>query len=202
VRAFNRAGVSLVYSEGYHPMPKLSFAAALPVGTESLHETLQVQWRGFSADRTLKEKIHEQLPPGLEIRALDILDRETGSLKNKEVHYDVSFNGVKVDEDLLEQFLASDSLPVTKKRKKGDRKIDARVQVKSAYFNKGSTIRLVLKPMEGPSLKPEEIIQGMFHLSDEELEGVVVLKIMEIPDSKESEDERPRAQIESMALNP
>jgi len=187
VRAFKRADVRLVYSEGYHPMPKLSFAAALPVGTESLHETLQVQWRGSSPDRTLRDKIDEQLPSGLEIRALEVLDREAGSLKNKEIHYEISFNGVKVGEDLLERFLASDSLPVTKKGKKGDRKIDARAQVKSAYFNTGSTMRLVLKPMEGPALKPAEIIRGMFHLSDEDLDGVSVLKIMEIPDSKESE---------------
>jgi len=187
VRAFKRAGVSLVYSKGYHPMPKLSFAAALPVGTESLHETLEVQWHDSGPHRTLRDKIDEQLPSGLEIKALEVLDREAGSLKNKEIHYEISFNGVKVGEDRLERFLASDSFPVTKKGKKGDRKIDARAQVKSAHFNTGSRMHLALKPMEGPALKPVEIIQGMFHLSDEDLDGVGVLKTMEIPDSKDSE---------------
>jgi len=187
VRAFKRAGVSLVYSKGYHPMPKLSFAAALPVGTESLHETLVVQWHDSSPDRMLGDRIDEQLPSGLEIKTLEVLDREAKSLKNKEIHYEISFHGVKVGEDRLERFLASDSFPVTKKGKKGDRKIDARAQVKAAYFNTGSTMHLALKPMEGPALKPVEIIQGMFHLSDEDLEGVGVLKTMEIPDSKESE---------------
>jgi len=187
VRAFKRAGVSLVYSKGYHPMPKLSFAAALPVGTESLHETLEVRWHDSGPVRTLRDKIDEQLPSGLEIKILEVLDREAGSLKNKEIHYEISFNGVKVGEDRLERFLASDSFPVTKKGKKGDRKIDARAQVKSAHFNTGSRMHLALKPMEGPALKPVEIIQGMFHLSDEDLDGVGVLKTMEIPDSKESE---------------
>jgi len=187
VRAFKRAGVSLVYSKGYHPMPKLSFAAALPVGTESLHETLEVQWHDSGSGRTLRDKIGEQLPSGLEIKTLEVLEREAVSLKSKEIQYEISFHGVKAGEDRLEQFLASDSFPVTKKGKKGDRKIDARAQVKSAYFNTGSTMHLALKPMEGPALKPVEIIQGMFHLSDEDLDGVGVLKIMEIPDSKESE---------------
>jgi len=187
VRAFKRAGVSLVYSKGYHPMPKLSFAAALPVGTESLHETLEVQWHDSGSGRTLRDKIGEQLPSGLEIKTLDVLDREAVSFKSKEIQYEISFHGVKAGEDRLEQFLASDSFPVTKKGKKGNRKIDARAQVKSAYFNTGSTMHLALKPMEGPALKPVEIIQGMFHLSDEDLDGVGVLKIMEIPDSKESE---------------
>ena len=187
VRAFKRAGVSLVYSKGYHPMPKLSFAAALPVGTESLHETLEVQWHDSGSGRTLRDKIGEQLPSGLEIKTLEVLEREAVSLKSKEIQYEISFHGVKAGEDRLEQFLASDFFPVTKKGKKGDRKIDARAQVKSAYFNTGSTMHLALKPMEGPALKPVEIIQGMFHLSDEDLDGVGVLKIMEIPDSKESE---------------
>ncbi|MCJ7687309.1 MAG: TIGR03960 family B12-binding radical SAM protein, partial [Desulfobacteraceae bacterium] len=34
IRAFRRAGLKLAYSRGYHPMPKVSFFAALPVGTE------------------------------------------------------------------------------------------------------------------------------------------------------------------------
>jgi radical SAM family uncharacterized protein/radical SAM-linked protein len=187
VRAFKRAGVSLVYSKGYHPMPKLSFASALPVGTESLHETLEVQWHGSITDRPLRDRIDEQLPSGLEIKNLEELSREAGSLKVKESHYEISFNGVRVGEDVLRRFLASDSFPVIKKGKKGERQIDARAQVRSAYFNAGSTMHLALKPMEGPALKPVEIIQGIFHLSDEDLDGIGVLKIREILDSKESE---------------
>jgi hypothetical protein len=76
---------------------------------------------------------------------------------------------------------------MTKKGKERDREIDARAQVKSAYFDKGSKMNLVLKSMEGPALRPIEIVKGVFHLSDEDLDRVDVLKIMEIPDSKESE---------------
>ncbi len=187
VRAFKRAGLSLVYSKGYHPLPKLSFGTALPVGTESLHETLEVQWHDSLSDVTLKNRIGEQLPSGLEIRALEVLGREAGTRKNREIHYEISFDGVKAGEDRLERFLASDSFPVTKKGKKGDREINARAQVTSAYFKTRSTMHLALKTMEGPALKPVEIIQGIFHLSDEDLDGIDVLKTMEIQDSKESQ---------------
>ena len=43
VRAFKRAGLNLIYSKGFHPLPKLSFASALPVGTESIHETVDFE---------------------------------------------------------------------------------------------------------------------------------------------------------------
>jgi radical SAM-linked protein len=187
VRAFKRAGVSLVYSKGYHPMPKLSFASALPVGTESLHETLEVQWHGSIADRMLRDRIDEQLPSGLEIKDLEDVGRRAGSLRVIETQYEISFNGVRVQEEGLQRFLASDSFPVIKKGKKGERQIDARAQVTSAYFSTGSTMHLALKPMEGPALKPVEILQGIFHLSEEDLDGIGVLKIMEILDSKDLE---------------
>ncbi|MDR2405716.1 MAG: TIGR03960 family B12-binding radical SAM protein [Deltaproteobacteria bacterium] len=39
-RAFRRAGLKLVHSQGFHPQPKLSFLTALPLGVESLDEPL------------------------------------------------------------------------------------------------------------------------------------------------------------------
>jgi len=183
VRAFKRAGISLVYSKGYHPLPKLSFASALPVGIESLHETLEVHWYDSISDRQLRDMIDEQLPSGLEIKSLEDLTREARSLKVKESHYEISFNGVRVGEDGLQQFLESDSFPLVKKGKRGGQKIDARAQVKSADFKTGSTIHLALKPMEGAALKPLEIVQGIFSLSDEDLSGIRVLKIGEILNS-------------------
>jgi radical SAM family uncharacterized protein/radical SAM-linked protein len=187
VRAFKRAGVSLVYSKGYHPMPKLSFASALPVGTESLHETLDVQWHDSMPDRPLRDMIAEQLPSGLEIKGLEELGHAAGSLKVKESHYEISFDGVRIGEEDLERFIASDFFPLIKKRKNGDQRIDARAQVKSAHFSAGSTMHLVLKAMEGPALKPVEIIQGIFHLSDGDLDGISVLKRKEILDLDKSE---------------
>jgi radical SAM-linked protein len=184
VRAFKRAGVSLAYSKGYHPMPKLSFASALPVGTESLQEILEVQWYDSGPEQPLRDMINEQLPSGLEIKTLEVLDRDTASLKVKENHYEISLNGVRVEEDGLQRFMASDSFPLIKKGKKGDRSIDARAQVKSAYFSTGSTIHLALKTMPGPALKPVEIIQGIFHLNHDDLDGVDVLKVREILGSK------------------
>jgi radical SAM family uncharacterized protein/radical SAM-linked protein len=184
VRAFKRAGVSLVYSKGFHPMPKLSFASALPVGTESLHEILEVQCHDPSSDRPFRDRINEQLPSGLEIKTLHVLDHEAESLKVKESHYEISFNGVKVAEGCLQRFFASPSFPLIKKGKNGDRTIDARAQVASAYFITGSTVHLALKTMQGPALKPLEIVQGMFQLGDEDLDGISVLKIKEILDSK------------------
>ena len=41
-QAFRRAGVKLHYTQGFNPVPKASFSPALPVGTESLAEYLDI----------------------------------------------------------------------------------------------------------------------------------------------------------------
>ncbi len=42
-RTFKRAGLTLKYSEGFHPKPRISFAGSLPVGMESLEEWLDAE---------------------------------------------------------------------------------------------------------------------------------------------------------------
>jgi len=41
-----RVGLPLYYSEGFHPLPRLTFGPALPVGTASLCEHVDVKLRG------------------------------------------------------------------------------------------------------------------------------------------------------------
>lgn len=188
VRAFKRAGVNLVYSKGFHPMPKISFASALPVGTESLHETMEIQWIDSGSGRPLMEMIAEQLPSGLEIKGIEDMAQDTGSLKIRESHYDISFDGIRISKEDLKEFLESDAFPLVKKGKKGERRIDGRSQVKSAFFSTPSTLRLILKHREGPALKPAELLRGIFRLSDEDMERVSVVKSNEVLEGERVQD--------------
>ncbi len=45
-RASKRAHLALCYSEGFHPMPRIIFARALPVGMESLDEIVDLEIEG------------------------------------------------------------------------------------------------------------------------------------------------------------
>ena len=42
-RTLRRSGLPLAHTAGYHPLPRVSFHGALPVGVESLEETLDLQ---------------------------------------------------------------------------------------------------------------------------------------------------------------
>lgn len=66
-RAFRRAGLPLIYSQGYNPRPKIAFGAALPVGLTSSAEVLDVWLSPALAAESLAQVLGPQLPAGLKI---------------------------------------------------------------------------------------------------------------------------------------
>lgn len=73
-RALRRAGLPLSFSQGFHPLPLISFGRALPVGVES-----QAEWFGLSLHTLLPapavgQKLGLFLPPGMEIVRVDFVD--------------------------------------------------------------------------------------------------------------------------------
>jgi radical SAM-linked protein len=66
-RASKRADLPLCFSEGFHPMPRIVFATALPVGMESLVEIVDVECEGKITPSEVMERLNQTLPPGIEI---------------------------------------------------------------------------------------------------------------------------------------
>ena len=154
--------MDLVYSQGFHPMPKLSFTCALPVGTESLQETLDIQLTEPADTSYLKECINRQLPQGIEVTSVNEIPSGKKKVKPKETHFHITMAGADLKKEDLKRFLESDYFPIVKKTKKGQHSIDARPLVRKISLTESGKIELVLKHTEGPQLKPEEIINGIF----------------------------------------
>ena len=66
-RIARRANLPLAYSEGFNPQPRMSFAAALPVGCTSDHEELDLVLSPPRAIDEVKAQIARALPPGMEL---------------------------------------------------------------------------------------------------------------------------------------
>jgi radical SAM family uncharacterized protein/radical SAM-linked protein len=172
-RALRRARIPLVFSAGYHPMPKISFAAALPVGTESLHETMDIQVYDSQSPSTVQDHLARQLPAGIGILSLRELETEMKGPRLKESCYEITLNGVGISGSVTAQFLRSEVFPVLRKGKKGEKTIDVRPLVKSMEVLESGRVRLVLNHVQGPELKPAELLKRVFNLSDEDILRVV-----------------------------
>ncbi|UCB49470.1 MAG: TIGR03960 family B12-binding radical SAM protein [Deltaproteobacteria bacterium] len=180
IRAFKRAGLNLVYSKGFHPLPKVSFASALPVGTESIHETVDFGLYVTMPISSVREEISRQLPSGIRVIHLEDITNQNKSSRIEESHFHVTLNGVQIEETDLKRFLQSKYFPITKTRKGKEQVINARSIVKSLGFIPPNGLNLVISHNSGPQLKPADIIKGVFFLSEDEALKIRILKTKQV----------------------
>jgi radical SAM-linked protein len=67
-RSLRRAGFPVAYSQGFNPAPRLSFPHALPVGTESLAEFVEAEFRLPVPLAEIERKLPSCLPRGISLR--------------------------------------------------------------------------------------------------------------------------------------
>jgi len=175
-RAFKRAGIPVVHSSGYHPMPKISFHSALPVGVESLQESFEVRVAEPLDPASARERLERELPEGVRLPSIQDVTEEGKKPVLRESHYELTVLGVLLERRDMEGFLQSDSFPVVRKGRGEEKTIDARPLVKTMCLIPPHGVSLVLSHGLGAEPRPTEIVQGVFHLSDEEMRGAKVLK--------------------------
>ena len=102
-RAFRRAEIDLVHSQGFNPHPKISYGNALALGTESQGEYVDVEIEEDLSVEEYLNRMNAQLPHGEYIFTI-----ETEKTLTKEY----------VKSKILE-FMSQDEIMITKKNKKG-----------------------------------------------------------------------------------
>lgn len=70
-RILRRAGWPLAYSEGFNPQPKITFAAALPVGCTSDHEVMDAVLSPALEIDDARTRLERALPPGIKLRSIE-----------------------------------------------------------------------------------------------------------------------------------
>jgi radical SAM-linked protein len=73
-RLLRRAELSLAFSQGFHPKPKISFPSALPLGVEALEEVVELELLGHVSLADVQRRITEQAPEGLEVVSLQFVE--------------------------------------------------------------------------------------------------------------------------------
>jgi len=174
IRAFRRAGIELIYSGGYHPMPKLSFATALPVGIESMSEIADVCVENIKDIPLTIERINKELPSGIKVIFTEEIFKKD-SPRIKESYFNVQIDGFFKKED-ADRFLRLDTWLSVRKRKNDIRTVDIRSQIKELNLLSGNELELVLRHRNGPEIKLAGILKEVFALSDSEIEGMKILK--------------------------
>lgn len=91
-RLLRRAGWQLAFSQGFHPKPKISFLSALAVGIEALDEVVEMEIVGPVELPLMEQGLRAQLPPGMELLELRVLDRRAGKARLLGASYRIAHN--------------------------------------------------------------------------------------------------------------
>ncbi|MBQ2733406.1 MAG: DUF2344 domain-containing protein, partial [Clostridia bacterium] len=75
-RIFMRAGVNIVFSEGFNPHPKMVFAVPLPLGASSECELLEFRLEEQRDPDCILERLKAVTPVGIEIFSVELAERK------------------------------------------------------------------------------------------------------------------------------
>jgi radical SAM family uncharacterized protein/radical SAM-linked protein len=129
-RALRRAGLPLSFSQGFHPLPLLSFGRALPVGVASLCEWFSVYLRARPEIGKAVRDLNKTLPSGIRIVFAENLPLvKKGADAAGEIFRLEYAGAARETEDfhaVWEKIAQLPSLPWTREGKRGTRALDAR----------------------------------------------------------------------------
>jgi len=137
-RAVQRAGVQILYSQGFHPHPRFSFATATSVGVESQAEYLDLFVGDIGADEAL-QRLNQVLPAGMSILEATEVDLKAPSLSPliEATRYRVTLPDC--DPETLRnqcvQFMAQSSWVLVRAKKGQQQTIDLRKETRELSAN-------------------------------------------------------------------
>jgi len=160
-RAARRAELPLAYSQGFHPQPKMSMAAALPLGFSSRCEVLDMRLERDIALDGLRDKLQGTLPSGIQVLAIEQTDDRAPALQTQVVsaEYEVHLTEADDGSDLkrkIDSVMEAESILRTRRGKE----YDLRPLILSLACNEEQppAIHMLLSAKEGATGRPEEVL--------------------------------------------
>jgi radical SAM family uncharacterized protein/radical SAM-linked protein len=178
-RAMKQGGFRFIFSQGFHPHPRISFALATSVGMESLAEYADIRVEATTGDtRPLIEAANRALPSGMTLMDMTELPPAGPSLSEKisAFHYRVSLprnESMLPDESIeekLRDFLASSSFMTAKTIK--DRTVikDIRSFVEDLQFDRvNHVISLRIGWLNNGTLNPLDFLREVIGIDEADL---------------------------------
>ena len=131
-RAFRRAGIPLLYSNGFNPHPQFSFATAAATGMSSDCEWFEVQLSEDMAPEEFVRRANEVMPQGMRVSGAFAAPENYGSLSAKlraaEYRVELQFVEPVSKEKLAEtlEAMLTGEIIIQKRTKGGIRPVDMR----------------------------------------------------------------------------
>ena len=168
-RAFARADLPLLYSEGFNPHPQISILLPLSVGAASECEILEFRLKNYVNLNEIAERLNPALPEGVRVLSAYEAQEKVKFLKYLRIEgrleYDNSAPSEKAEQ--LSSFFAQKEIVIIKRTKKGEGESDIAPAIKEISFKAAENyvnLNALISAQE-PTLNPENLINALRQLA-------------------------------------
>lgn len=167
-RLMRRAGLPLTFSQGFHPLPLISFGRALPVSVESLAEWFSVTLRKPLTEAEVHTRLAPRMPTGIRLLRLESIPVNEKSIGAMAERFILSYpTPDSAHFAAWERFLALDTYLLTRDTKKGPRTADIRPLFHAVTFE-GDDIHLTMD-WSSVYISPLTLVRAITPLSPHEI---------------------------------
>ena len=163
-RTFRRAKLPLLYSQGFHPQPKIQQASPLPLGFLSKNEIVDFILTEDQESNQLEELLSSVLPTGIQINKITHIDLKTPALQTlteaSEYHiYFLDEFDLNLVNEKIEVLLSKSSIQRVRRGKTYD--LRPLVLSLSLLLQDDPFILMLLKSKESATGRPEEVLSEL-----------------------------------------
>lgn len=183
IRSLRRAGLPLAFSQGFHPLPRLSFGPALPVGLSSMGEFIDVQVQDWLSEEKIWDRLPADLFPGTKIIGISEVPLNSHLPQKQIYQYQVELDKALGDPERVKEFLSSTEWPVEKPGKKTE-PLNLKSIIRELSLlpeNNGTlTARWTLESGPEGDIRPELVLRSIFNLTDSVIQSLSVVKSLSV----------------------
>jgi len=165
-RAMRRADLPISYSQGFHPQPKISLAAALPLGFSSRAEVLDVRLNEEIPTEEIFSRLKDNLPPDIRVTDVKSVDERLPALQTTvlsaayDVHLTESVDGSELKRR-VEELMKAESLVRERRGKTYDLRPLIEMLSIITQANGAVWLKMTLSAREGATGRPEEVLTAL-----------------------------------------
>lgn len=170
IRALRRARISIVYSEGFSPHPRISIAAPLSVGVIGENEFMDIVISKAASPQWFMNMVNHQLPHGIEVLDVYPVAASIPSLQSQVrfAYYRVEVATGKTEEEIksdVRRLLSLEHIAWYHERDTGRRSYDLRALIDDIRVegcrNGICTLEMKLRCDESGSGRPEQVVYAL-----------------------------------------
>lgn len=165
-RAMRRASLPISYSQGFHPQPKISLAAALPLGFSSRNEVLDVRLNEDVAVEDISNRLKDNLPPDIKVLNVESVDERLPALQTLVLSaaYDVHLTEPVEGSELkrrVEELMNAESIIRERRNKTYDLRPLVEMLSIITQADGSAWLKMTLASREGATGRPEEVLSAL-----------------------------------------